>query len=96
MNLRNLRGKKIFYLIITIVSVLLIVYCSLSLFDCMIEYKYKIDQNFDHSDLVISFKNRKFEFDIIMGYLKIYIVYLLVVTSYFSYKLFSKKNGCHE
>jgi len=93
MNMKKLSSKKIFYLIIVIVSVLLIVYCSLSLLNCMVEYKYKIDENFDDTDFVISHKNRKIEFDMIIGYLKIFIVYLMVTTSFFTYKLFSKKKN---
>lgn len=84
------KGEKTIYLIISIVSVLLFVFCALSLFNYEVEYKYHIDENFDHADLVYSYQSRKLEIEAITGYLKVFIGYLFVMISYFMYKLFSK------
>jgi hypothetical protein len=91
MNTKKITGEKILYLIITIVSITLVVFCSLSLLNYMVEYKYHIDENFDHTDLVYSYKSRKIEIETITGYLKFFIAYLIIITSYFLYRLFSKK-----
>jgi cytochrome bd-type quinol oxidase subunit 1 len=89
---RNKKNKGKFNLIITILSVLLLVFCSLELINYMIEYKYKIEQNFDQSNLVVSYKSRKIEIELIMNYLKIFIAYLLIITGFFMYRLFHKIN----
>ena len=92
MNIKRITSKKLLYLIFALASILLVVFCSLSLLNYMVEYKYHIDENFDHTDLVYSYKSRKIEIETITGFLKIFIVYLIVIISYFLYRLFSKKN----
>lgn len=87
----NTKNKINFHLLIAIVSILLIVVCFLSLIDYMVEYKYEIDENYDQTDLIYSYKSRKVEIETITIYLKVFIVYLIVITSYFFYRLFSKK-----
>lgn len=92
MNIKNIRNEKILYLVIIIVSILLVIFCSLSLLNYMIEYKYHIDENFDHADLIYSYQSRKIEIETIIGYLKVFIVYLIVITSFSLYRLFFQKN----
>jgi cell division protein FtsL len=89
MNIK--KGEKILYLLIAVVSISLIVFCFLSLLNYMVEYKYHIDENFDHADLVHSYKSRKIEIETITGYLKVFIAYLIMITSYFLYRLFFRK-----
>jgi hypothetical protein len=88
---RNKKHKEKFYLIMSIVSILIFVFCALELFNYTKEYRHCITTNFDHTNLVYAYKSLKKENTIIISYLKVFIVYLIVVTSYFSYKLFSKK-----
>jgi hypothetical protein len=83
------KGK--FNLVVVIISMLIFVFCALKLFNYATEYRCCITTNMEHSDLLYSYKSLKNENGIIMGYLKIFIVYLIVITSYFSYKLFAKK-----
>jgi len=91
MKIKKIIGKKLLYLIIAVASVLLVVFCSLSLLNYMIEYKYHIDENFNHTDLVYSYKSRKIEIETITCYLKIFITYSIMIAGYFLYRLFSKK-----
>jgi len=91
MNIKKIKSEKLLYSIIAVVSISLIVFCLLSLLNYMVEYKYHIDENFDHTDLVYSYKSRKVEIETITGFLKVFIAYLIMVVCYFLYRLFSKK-----
>jgi hypothetical protein len=90
---RNKKHREKFYLITAIVSMLIFVFCALELFNYIKEYRHCITTNSNHSDLVYAYKLLKKENAIIMSYLKIFIVYLITITSYFMYRLFSKKNN---
>ena len=83
------KTKGIFKLIIIIVSISLLVFCFTGLAHYVEEYSRCIKSNFNHSDLIYSYKSQKTEMDLILGYLKIFIAYLLVVICYFVYKLSS-------
>lgn len=87
----NTKNKHFFKIAIIIITLILIAICSFELFDYMITYKYHIEQNFDHKDMVVSYNERKIEIDMIIIFLKMFIVYLLTIASYFLYKVFSKK-----
>lgn len=73
-----------------IFSVILIVFCSFEIINYMVEYKYHIEENFDHSDMVVSYQSRKSEIDLILISLKIFAGYFLIMTIFFFYKLFKK------
>lgn len=85
-----MKNKLAIRVIIAVITIILIILCATGLLDYMITYKYHIEQNFDHSDLVVSFKERKNEIELITVYLKIFIVYLLALLGYFIYEIFSK------
>lgn len=86
---KDYKGK--FNLVVIAVSILILVFCALQLFNYATEYRRFITTNMEHSDLVYSYKSLKNENGIIMGYLKMFIIYLIVITSYFSNRLFAKK-----
>lgn len=76
--------------LVIIVSMLFIVFCFYELINYAIEYKDKIRTNLNQSDIIVSYKQSKMEIELIIRYLKIFIIYLLTITSYISYKLFSR------
>lgn len=82
--------SKVLYLLVMMVSILLLILSSLFLFNCMIEYKYNIDQNFDQGNLYYTYSSRKIELDSVMWYIKGSIFYLIFMTIFFGY-LFTKK-----
>jgi heme/copper-type cytochrome/quinol oxidase subunit 2 len=86
----NTKIKKLFCLIIFIVSLCFIGVCSLELLDNMITYKYHIEHNINHIDTADSYESRKIEIEIVMNYIKIFIVYLLVIICFFSNNMFKK------
>jgi hypothetical protein len=88
---RNKTNKGKFNLTIVIVSTLLFLFCALELFNYAGEYKQRIKTNLNHSDLVYLYKSLRMENAMIIGYLKIFIPYLFVITSYFCYRFFRKK-----
>ena len=77
--------------LIIIVSMLFMVFCFYELISYSIEYNDKIRVNIEQADIIVSYKQSKNELELIIGYLKIFIICLLTITSYISYKLFSKK-----
>lgn len=87
----NKDNKGRFNLIVVTISMLIFVFCALELFNYATEYRRNITTNIEHSDLAYSYKSLKNENGVIIGYLKIFVIYLIVITSYFSYKLFAKK-----
>ena len=87
----NTTNKPLFKITIIIITLILIVICSFELFDYMITYKYHIEQNFDHKDIVVTYIGRKTEIELIMIFLKVFLAYLLTIAGYFVYKMFSKK-----
>ncbi len=93
MNTKKIKDRKIGYFVIIIVSILTAIFCGLSLLDYSVQYKYQIDDNYDHKSLTTSYDQRKIEIDTIILYLKFFISYLLIITIYFLYKLFSKKTN---
>jgi len=62
----NTTNKPLFKITIIIITLILIVICSFELFDYMITYKYHIEQNFDHKDIVVTYIGRKTEIELIM------------------------------
>jgi hypothetical protein len=70
---------------------LIFVFCKLELFKYTAEYRHCITANIEHSDLVYSYKSLKSENAIIMNYLKVFIVYLTVITCHLSYRFLLKK-----
>ena len=70
---------------------LFMVFCFYELINYSIEYYDKIRVNIEQADIIVSYKQSKNELELIIGYLKIFIIYLLTITSYISYKVFSKK-----
>lgn len=76
---------------IIIISILFVAFCSYELINYSIEYKDKIRANINQTDIIVSYKQSKIELELIIGYLKIFIIYLLTNTIYISYKVFSKK-----
>lgn len=93
MNTKKIKDRKIGYFVIIIVSILIAIFCGLSLLDYSVQYKYQIDDNYDHKSLTTSYNERKAEIESIILYLKFFISYLLIITIYFLYKLFSKKTN---
>lgn len=79
MNMKN----NTFNIIIISISVILIVFCSLICLNYMITYKYYIDENFDQKDLIYTYNSYKQEIHIILNYIKIFIIYLLIILLYF-------------
>jgi cbb3-type cytochrome oxidase subunit 3 len=87
----NKNNKRRFNLTVITISVFIFVFCAFELFNYVIEYRRYITTNMKHSDLVYSYKSLKNENGIIIAYLKVFITYLIVIASYFSYRLFVKK-----
>ena len=73
-----------------VLSIILIAFCSFEIINYLIEYKYHIDENFDQSDMIVSYHSRKSEMDLIIISLKVFIVYFIIITIFFSYKYFKK------
>lgn len=82
-----IKGKITFNVIMLVITMIFILYSSMFLLNCMIEYKYHIDQNFDHAKMYITYLDRKTELLIVMRYLKISISYLIFIFIYFIYKM---------
>ena len=82
-----IKGKITFNDIMLVITMIFILYSSMFLLNCMIEYKYHIDQNFDHAKMYITYLDRKTELLIVMRYLKISISYLIFIFIYFIYKM---------
>lgn len=72
-------------MIIVIISIILLIFSSLFLLNCMIEYKYNIDNNFDQGNLYYTYASRKTELDSVMWYLKGGIIYLGFMILYFGH-----------
>lgn len=85
------RNNKTFYSIVMIVSILLLIFSSLFLFNCMVEYKYNIEQNYDQGNLYYTYSSRKMELDTVMWYIKAGIFYLIFIILYFGYLLINKR-----
>lgn len=85
--IKNMPNRKLFFVMIVIISLILLVFDSLFLLNCMIEYKYNIDENFDQGNLYYTYSSRKDELDTVMWYLKGGILYLAFMILYFGYHL---------
>ena len=86
-------GKKVkitFNVVMLIITIAFIVYSSMFLLNCMIEYKYNIDENFDKSNLYFTYSARKLELLSVMWYLKFCIGYFILILLYFIYRIQSK------
>ena len=86
-------GKKVkitFNVVMLIITIAFIVFSSMFLLNCMIEYKYHIDENFDHSNLYFTYSDRKLELLSVMWYLKFCIGYFILILLYFIYRIQSK------
>lgn len=88
--LKKMGGRKISYLIAALISIVLLICVSIFLLNCMVEYKYNIDQNFNQDQLYYTYLSRKSELNMVMWYLKGGILYLLFMTLFFVYQ-FRKK-----
>lgn len=86
---KRIKGRKISYLIVILISIVLLIWTSLFLLNCMIEYKYNIDENFDQALLYDTYSSRISELETVMWYLKGGILYLLFMIFFFIYQ--SKK-----
>ena len=82
-----IKGKITFNVIMLVITMIFILYSSMFLLNCMIEYKYHIDQNFGHAKMYITYSDRKTELLMVMRYLKISISYLIFIFIYFIYKI---------
>ena len=86
-------GKKVkitFNVVMLIITIAFIVYSSMFLLNCMIEYKYNIDENFDKSNLYFTYSYRKLELLSVMWHLKFCIGYFILILLYFIYRIQSK------
>ena len=88
--LKKMGGRKISYLIAALISIVLLICVSIFLLNCMVEYKYNIDQNFNQDQLYYTYLSRKSELNMVMWSLKGGILYLLFMTLFFVYQ-FRKK-----
>lgn len=85
------KSKLSFNLLMIIMSAIFLVYALSFLLNCMIEYKYHIQENFDHAPLYYTYLDRKIELGVVMWYLGIGACYLLVMILYFYYQLMNKR-----
>lgn len=87
---KKIESRKISYLIAAFISIVLLIWTSLFLLNCMVEYKYNIDQNFTQNQLYYTYSSRKSELNMVMWYLKGGILYLLFMILFFVYQLRKK------
>lgn len=87
---KKIESRKISYLIAVFISIVLLIWTSLFLLNCMVEYKYNIDQNFTQDQLYYTYSSRKSELNMVMWYLKGGILYLLFMILFFVYQLRKK------
>jgi hypothetical protein len=89
MSIKN-KGKRSIYLLITIVSIILIIHCSLLLVDSMITSKCHFEDYFDGIYSTLSYEYRKFDLETILFNLTVFLVYLFTIVGIFLYR--NKKN----
>jgi len=77
-------------LILMLVTIFLIIISIGIIINCMIEYKYTIDLNYNKTDIVLSMKSRSFEINSVLFYSKVLIGYFLVIIGYLWYRLKNK------
>lgn len=87
---KKIESRKISYLIAAFISIVLLIWTSLFLLNCMVEYKYNIDQNFTQDQLYYTYSSRKSELNMVMWYLKGGILYLFFMIIFFVYQLKKK------
>lgn len=73
-----------------IITMIFILYSSMFLLNCMIDYKYHIDENFDHANLYFTYSVRKWELLELMSYLKFSLAYFILILFYFIYRIRKK------
>lgn len=82
------KNKNVFTIIMLIITIVFIAYSLMFLLNCMVEYKYKIDQNFDYTDLCFTYLQSKWVLEELMCYLKFCIAYFTFMFIYFIYRIF--------
>ena len=82
-----IKGKITFNIVMLVITIIFILYSSMFLLNCMIDYKYHIDENFDHANLYLTYSARKTELLMVMRYLKICISYFIFIFFYFIYRI---------
>lgn len=82
-----IKSKNVFTIIVLIITIAFLVYSLMFLLNCMVEYKYHIDQNFDYADLCYTYSERKWELKELMYYLNFCIAYSTFVFIYFVYRM---------
>ena len=85
-----IKSKITFNIIILIITIIFIACSSIYLLNCMIEYKYHIEENFDHANLYYTYSDRKWELSELMLYLKCCIAYFIFIFIYFIYQIRNK------
>lgn len=88
----NIANKNFFKYIILVVTLVLVLVSSVELLDYMITYKYHIEENFDHKEMIVSYKERKIEIEKIIIYLKIFIAYFILIIGYITYLITTDKH----
>lgn len=78
-NMTCIKGKIIFNIVVPIITIIFIAYSSFFLLNCMVEYKYHIEENFDQANLYLTYSDQKRELLGVMFYLKISLVYSILV-----------------
>jgi len=73
-----------------LVTILLIIISIGIIINCMIEYKYTIDNNYNNADIVLSMKTRSIEINSVLFLSKVLIGYFLVIIGYLWYQLKNK------
>ena len=82
-----IKGKITFNIVVLVITMIFILYSSMFLLNCMVEYKYHIDENFDRANLYFTYSARKNELLAVMRYLKICISYFVFIFIYFIYRI---------
>ena len=77
-------------LVLMLVTILLIIISIGIIINCMIEYKYTIDNNYNNADIVLSMKTRSIEINSVLFLSKVLIGYFLVIIGYLWYQLKNK------
>jgi len=77
-------------LVLMLVTIFLIIISIGIIINCMIEYKYTIDNNYNNADIVLSMKTRSIEINSVLFLSKVLIDYFLVIIGYLWYQLKNK------
>jgi competence protein ComGC len=77
-------------LVLMLITIFLIIISIGIIINCMIEYKYTIDNNYNNADIVLSMKTRSIEINSVLFLSKVLIGYFLVIIGYLWYQLKNK------